>query len=109
MVVKGIADCLGVMPVWEVDMRDLALGVNAGIGAAGDSAGDGFARTEARRRLFQYLLHRQSVDLSLPSHKRSAVVFKQQRPTSHCPRMVPGGTGWPRKKAPASSAARPGS
>ncbi len=35
------------MPVREVDMRDLALGVNAGVGAAGDGAGDRFARIEA--------------------------------------------------------------
>ena len=31
------------MPVGQVDMRDLALGVNAGVGAAGDDAGNGFA------------------------------------------------------------------
>ena len=91
-------------------MGDLTLGMDARVGPAGDDAGDRCATVEMRSGLFENRLDGQAVDLALPADEGRAVVFESgsaQRVI--VPRLVPGGTGWPRRKASASRAARPGS
>ena len=49
--IQGVSDRLGAATVREVDMRDLALGMNTRIGAAGDNAGDRLPGIKASTQL----------------------------------------------------------
>ena len=57
-------------------MRDLALGVDAGVGSAGDDAGDRLAGIQVGGGLLEHFLDGQAVDLTLPADEWGAVVFQ---------------------------------
>ena len=109
VVVQSVPDGPGAVDGGQVDVGDLAFGVDSGVGSAGDDAGDGGAVVEVGGGLFEDRLDGQASDLALPPDERGAVVFKQQRPAGHGPITVPGGIGWPRRKSSAARAERPGS
>ena len=69
--------------VRQVELRDLGRGVNAGVGAAGDGAGDGRAVVQSGGGGFQHFLNRQPGRLALPADERRTVVFQTGGPSGH--------------------------
>src|SRR5581483_5504904 len=90
----------------EVDMRDLAEGMDAGIGTTGAVERDGLAGEGGGRRL-QRALHGRLAVLPLPAGERRAVIFQRQLVARHQPNRVPTATGTPRKKSATFIAWRP--
>src|SRR6516162_7040093 len=87
-------------------MRILTERMHTGIGAPGAVDGDPLA-AKPTDRSFERLLHRQAVCLPLPAGEPGAVIFDRQLVAGHGS-TVPAAIGKPRRKAAASSAARPG-
>ena len=71
--------CAG-MRVGRSSWATWRLGVDAGIGAAGDDAGDGLPRFSFAAAVSSTCLHREPGRLALPADERGAVVFQQQGP-----------------------------
>ena len=74
MEIQRIADRIGPVFAFEVEMGHLSQGVDPGIRAPGAEKGHRFA-AELLDRLFQRLLDAEPVVLALPTDKASAVVF----------------------------------
>ena len=72
----------GSMPVGQVDVRGLSVGVHAGVGAAGPGHGDR-AACQWRERLLERRLDRRTVLLALPARVRRAVVRHAQQDARH--------------------------
>ena len=106
MVVDGAADHFGIGLAREIDMRDLRQRMHPGIGASGAEYGRPVAGKPLKGGL-ERLLHREAVGLALPANEARPVIFDCQLVAGHGNR-VPAGIGKPRRKASASSAARPG-
>ena len=82
IMIEGVAHLVGREILFQVEMRHLAHGMHAGIGAA--RAGDSDARAgEFLDRLFQRALHRGAIVLALPADKRPAVIFQGQAIARH--------------------------
>ncbi len=108
MVVERIAQGIERHLAPEVEMRDLAQRMHAGIGPAGGLYRHRFA-AERVDRLLQRLLHRRPVRLALPAAKRPAVIFEGQLVARHGrPSRVPTGTAKPRRNASAGIGRPPG-
>ena len=86
MRVERLAQPPAVPALCEIDMRDLADGVDARVGAPGAMRGDGDAAKRDESRL-QRLLHGKPIGLSLPAHEWRAVIFKRQFVARHEPEM----------------------
>jgi hypothetical protein len=97
VVVQRIADFVCREAVGQFDLCDLTRRVHPRVRAPGDCAGDRCAMVQVRCGRFKHLLHRQSCRLSLPSHKRLAVVFQQEAPARHMAvSKTPVSFQWPR-------------
>ena len=66
----------------EIDVRHLSGGVNASVGPPG-AMRDGRLARHAENRLFQRLLDRDAVLLSLPADERRAVIFECELEARH--------------------------
>ena len=66
--IEGITHLVGRKILFQVEMRHLALGMDAGIGAARACDGDAQAG-EFLDRVFQRALHRGAIVLALPADK----------------------------------------
>ena len=66
--VERVAHLVGREILFQIEMRHLAQGMHAGIGAAGAGDGDALAG-EFFDRLFQRALHRRAIVLALPADK----------------------------------------
>ena len=91
----------------EVQMRHLAGGMNAGIGAPGADRCHGLA-AELVDRLFDRLLHGEPILLALPADKAAAVIFEGELVAVHMTKLSPARMPKPRKHSSAAIAARPG-
>ena len=91
--VQRVAHPLGRQVGGDRDLRDLALGVDAGIRAAGCHRNGYDAAVQPRRRFLQHRLDREAVILPLPADKGCAVVLKGEgiAPQRHSS-TVPGGS-----------------
>ena len=76
MRVERIAHGVGVPVLGEIDMRDLAERMDAGIGAARAADGDLLAGEAPDGRL-ERALDRRAVGLDLPADERRAVIFDE--------------------------------
>ena len=99
-----------VIPIFgEIDMRDLAERMHAGVGAPGTGNNDALAG-EGRDRVGEHALHRNAVVLRLPADKRRAVIFDGEFVAWHLDchsTRVPGAIGVPRKNSSAGIGCRP--
>ena len=77
MGVDGVAHRVGGPVAAEVEMGDLAEGVDAGVGAPGALDHHRLAG-EGADRLFEGLLHRRAIGLALPADERAAVILDGQ-------------------------------
>ena len=82
MDIERVAHGVAVPILGEIDMRDLAERVHAGIGAPGAGDGDALAG-EGRDRLGEHALHRGAVVLHLPADKGRAVIFDGELVAGH--------------------------
>ena len=104
MVVQRVADFSGGVLGGQRQQGHLAVGVHAGVGAAGGNAGDRLIAVQLGGGGFEDGLDGQADPLSLPADEGGAVVLDQQRPVPGHSRTVPGGIGRPRSRASASIA-----
>ena len=82
MIVQRVTQRLGGDGAAQIEMRDLAGGVHAGIGAAGPDHLDVLA-AELAHRLLERLLHGIPATLPLPAAKRPAVILERQLVAGH--------------------------
>src|SRR5262245_37826919 len=82
MCVERIAHCVEVPIPGEIDMGDLAAGVNAGVGAPG-ALHQSFLACERFNRGSQHALYSQLIGLNLPPCKWSAIVFERELIARH--------------------------
>ena len=94
MRVQRFADRMGIGLFLDVDMRDLAERMYAGIGTP-RSVHAGLLSAEPGYGLLDTLLDRRTVILALPACIGAAIVFDGQFPAGH-ERTVPTGAGLPR-------------
>jgi hypothetical protein len=73
----------------DVDLRDLALGVHAGVGAAGGDGGGRGAAVQMGGGGLDHRLDGEAVLLALPADEGRAVVFQQQGVGGHVSRRRP--------------------
>src|SRR5581483_10107043 len=95
---ERIAHGVGVPFLTKIDMRHLADGVHAGVGASGALHRDLFAGEGFNRRR-QHALHRGRAGLNLPAGKGRAVVFDKELVAGHQHNLVPAGIAVPRKNS----------
>ena len=80
--VQRVADFVGRELFFKIEMRHLAEGVHAGIGAPGAGDRDALA-AKFEDRLFQSALHRRAVVLALPADERRSVIFDGEAIARH--------------------------
>ena len=78
----------------QIDVRDLAERMHAGIGAPGHVARHPLA-AETEDRGLEHLLQREAVQLALPADEAAAVVLERELVARHAS-TVPAGTARPR-------------
>src|SRR5262249_12247197 len=99
--IQPVADLARLELLLQIEMRHLAQGMHAGIGAARTGDRHPFAG-KLLDRIFQRTLHRRSVVLALPAYKRRAVIFQREAEAAHQPSRVPGGKAKPLSNSRAS-------
>ena len=104
--VDGTAQHLGGHRPGQIEMRGLRQRMHTRIGAPRPVDRGSFP-AETGDRGFEGPLDREPVPLPLPADQPGAVIFDGQLVAGHG-RTVPGAIGKPRRKAGASSGARPG-
>ena len=82
MRVERVADGVGLALAGQIEMRDLAERVDAGVGAAGALHHDLLAGERLDRR-HDRALHRRRIVLVLPAGERRAVVFDEDFVARH--------------------------
>ena len=98
VIIEGVADPIAIGFLFDVDMRHLAQGVNAGIGAPGNEH-LGFFATKSRDRFLNHLLNPKTVFLALPADKVAAVIFEGEFVALHHSSFDPGGRSKPRRNS----------
>jgi hypothetical protein len=80
VVVQGVANIRGQNCVRQVELSDLRRGVNAGVSAAGNCAGDGRAVVQPGGCGFEQFLDGQTAGLALPAHERGTIILEEEGP-----------------------------
>src|SRR5262245_34978072 len=100
MCVKAVAHCVAIPGSVEIDMVDLAAGVNAGVGSPGPLH-QGFFTGQRFYRSGQRSLHSRLIGLNLPSCERCAIVLERELVARHAQfTRVPVLICIPRKRSP---------
>src|ERR1051325_9728612 len=106
MEIDRIAQRIGLGLPRQVDMGDLAQGMDAGIGAAG--GGEAWPlRRKGEDRLLDRLLARRALGLALPADIAGAVVLDEKAKPGHLS-SVPGASLKPRRNSADPRAVLPG-
>ena len=82
MRVHGVAHLVGAERLRQIEMRDLSLGVHAGVGASSAVHAHVLA-AQRLRRLLEHALHRQVALLHLPAAERRAVILDGELVARH--------------------------
>ena len=82
MGVERVAQHIGAPDAGQIDMADLARGVDAGVGAPGAAHAAGSPH-RARKRALDHFLHRKAIGLTLPADKAAAVIFDDELIARH--------------------------
>ncbi len=106
IVIDGTTQHFRLRRAGEIEMRGLRQCMHARVGSSRPMDGERLS-TEFGDRGFERFLNRKAVRLALPADQPAAVILDSQLVAGHGS-LVPGRIGNPRRKAGASSAARPG-
>ena len=92
MEIDRVAHLVDVPILGEIDMRDLAERMHAGIGASGADDRDALAG-KSRDRFGEHALHRDAIVLRLPADKGRAVIFDGELVAGHARSAQHGAAG----------------